>query len=65
MLSREGVWLDRMVDRFIREGSCRRGRSLGSPCVSFDAGSKGVCKRDGRICDVLTANGEQYRREYE
>ena len=65
MLSLEGVWLDRLVDRFIREGSCRRGRSLGSPCVSFDAGAKGVCKRDGRICDLLTEKGERYMSEYE
>jgi hypothetical protein len=62
---REGVALDRMVDRFIREGSCRHGESLGSPCVSFDTGAKGVCKRDGHICDVLTEKGERYRREYE
>jgi hypothetical protein len=54
-----------MVDRFIREGSCRYGRSLGSPCVSFDAGAKGVCKRDSRVCDLLTEKGERYRREYE
>ena len=62
---REGVSLDRVVDRFIRQGSCRHGRSLGSPCVRFDAGAKGVCKRDGRTCDVLTEKGERYRREYE
>jgi hypothetical protein len=62
---REGAAFDRMVDRFIREGSCRHGWSLGSPCVSFDAGAKGVCKRDGRICDLLTEMGERYRREYE
>jgi hypothetical protein len=61
----ERVSLDRMVDRFIREGSCRYGRSLGSPCVSFDAGAKGVCKRDSRVCDLLTEKGERYRRECE
>ena len=61
----EGGSFDRMVDRFIREGSCRHRRSLGSPCDSFNTAAKGVCKRDGRICDVLTAKGERYRREYE
>ena len=29
MLSREGVWLDRMIDRFIREDSCRHRETLG------------------------------------
>ena len=62
---REGVALDRALDRFIREGSCRHRQPLGSPCVSFNAGAKGVCKRDGRICDLLTEKGEQYWREYE
>jgi hypothetical protein len=62
---REGIALDRAVDRFVREGSCRHKQSLGSPCVSFDGAAKGACKRDGRICDVLTEKGERYRREYE
>jgi hypothetical protein len=62
---RMGVALDRAVDRFIREGSCRHKQSLGSPCVSFDASTEGICKRDGRICDLLTEKGERYRREYE
>jgi hypothetical protein len=61
----EGISLNRAVDRFIREGSCRHRQSLGSPCVSFDAAAKGVCKRDGRICDLLTEKGERYLREYE
>jgi hypothetical protein len=59
------VSLDRAVDRFIREASCRHGRSLGSPCISFDAEEEGVCKLDGHICDMLTAKGERYRLEYE
>jgi hypothetical protein len=62
---RERVSLDHAVDRFIREGSCRHMQSLGSPCVSFDSAAKGVCKRDGRICDLLTDKGERYWREYE
>lgn len=57
--------LDHAIDRFIREASCRHGQSLGSPCVSFDTDSEGSCKRDGRICDLLTAKGERYRLEYE
>jgi hypothetical protein len=61
---REGVSLDRAFDRFIREGSCRHREPLGSPCNSMDA-VKGVCKRDRRICDLLTEKGERYRREYE
>jgi hypothetical protein len=61
----ERVAFDRAVDRFIRESSCRHKQSLGSPCVDFDAGAKGVCKRDGRICDILTEKGERYLREYE
>ena len=65
LLGCEGVALDLMVDRFIREGSCRHGRSLGSPCVSFDDAANGVCKRDKRICDLLTEKGERYWREYE
>ena len=62
---REGVSLDRLVDRFIREGSCRHRRSLGSPCVNFNTDAKGACKLDGRVCDILTAKGERYRREFE
>ena len=62
---RKGAALDLMVDRFIREGSCRHRQSLGSPCVSFDDGAKGVCKRDGCICDLLTEKGTQYWRDYE
>jgi hypothetical protein len=54
--------LDRAVDRFIRDSSCRHKQPLGSPCV---ARAKGVCKRDGRIRDVLTEMGKRYRREYE
>lgn len=57
------VVLDRMFEKFMREGSCRHGESLGTPCVSF--GAEGGCKRDGRICDLLTEKGERYRREYE
>ena len=65
MLSLEGVWLDRLVDRFIRRVVVGVGGRWGSPCVSFDAGASGVCKRDGRICDVATEKGERYRREHE
>jgi hypothetical protein len=61
---RIGFALDRAVDRFIREGSCRHKQSLGSPCVNFDD-AQGVCKRDGQICDLLTEKGERYQREYE
>ena len=61
----EGISLGRMVNRFIREGSCRHRQPLGSPCDSFNTDAKGLCKRDGRICDVLTEKGERYRREYE
>jgi hypothetical protein len=57
--------LTRAVDKFIRESSCRHMQSLGSPCASFDAASEGKCKRDGRICDLLTEKGERYLREYE
>lgn len=57
--------LARAVDKFIRESSCRHMQSLGSPCESFDAASDGTCKRDGRICDLLTEKGERYMREYE
>jgi hypothetical protein len=53
------------VDKFIRESSCRHMQSLGSPCADFDADAKGACKRDGRICDLLTEKGERYWREYE
>ena len=57
--------LHRLVDRFIRAGSCRHRHCLGSPCVFFDTEAKGVCKRDGHICELLTAKGERYRLEYE
>jgi len=57
--------LARAVDKFIRESSCRHMQSLASPCASFDAASDGRCKRDGRICDLLTEKGERYWREYE
>lgn len=57
--------VDRQVDRFIREGSCRHRHCLESPCESFDAASEGKCKRDGRICDLLTEKGERYRLGYE
>ena len=53
------------VDKFIRESSCRHMQSLGSPCESFDEANAGKCKRDGRICDLLTEKGERYMREYE
>jgi hypothetical protein len=59
MLGREDVGLTvSLTELFMRVG-CLQGRSLGSPCVSFDAGAEGVSKRDGWICDVLTtkANG--------
>jgi hypothetical protein len=59
------VALTRAVDKFIRESSCRHMQSLGSPCESFDAASDGRCKRDGRICDLLTEKGERYMRKYE
>ncbi len=62
---REAVSLDRAVDRFIREGSCRHKQSLGNPCVDFDADAEGNCKRDGHKCDLLTEKGERYQREYE
>lgn len=62
---REGAAFDRSVDRFMRAGSCRYKQPLGNPCDSFVAGSEGVCKRDGRICDLLTEKGERYLREYE
>ncbi len=60
----EGIAFDRAIDIFIREGSCRHRQSLGSPCVSFDD-AQGICKRDGRICDLLTEKGERYWSEYE
>jgi hypothetical protein len=53
------------IDEFIRASSCRHMQSLGSPCISFDETSEGKCKRDGRICDLLTEKGERYMREYE
>lgn len=53
------------VDKFIRASSCRHMQSLGSPCDSFDATKEGKCKRDGRICDLLTEKGKRYQREYE
>jgi hypothetical protein len=62
---REGVAYNRSIDRFIRAGSCRHKQPLGNPCDSFDADAEGVCKRDGRICDLLTEKGERYLREYE
>ena len=55
----------RAVDQFIRDSSCRHMQSLASPCASFDAASDGRCKRDGRICDLLTEKGKRYMREYE
>jgi hypothetical protein len=58
------IALDRMVDRFIREGSCRHGQLLGSPCASFDEANGGKCKRDEGLCDLLTEKGERYMREY-
>ena len=57
--------LARAVDKFIRAGSCRHMQSLGSPCADFDEASGGKCKRDDRICDLLTEKGERYMREYE
>jgi hypothetical protein len=57
--------LSRTVDKFIRESSCRHMQSLASPCASFDAASGGKCKRDGRLCDLLTEKGKRYWREYE
>ncbi len=57
--------LTRAVDQFIRDSSCRHMQSLASPCSSFDAASEGKCKRNGRICDLLTEKGERYLREYE
>ena len=63
--SREKTTLDRAVDRFIRESSCRHKQPLGSPCESFDEASGGKCKRDGNICDLLTEKGKRYMREYE
>jgi hypothetical protein len=62
---RERIALDIAVDRFIREGSCRHGQSLGIPCADFDADAEGNCKRDGHKCDLLTEKGERYLREYE
>jgi hypothetical protein len=62
-LERGFAGLDRMFERFMREGSCRYGEPLGVPCVSF--GANAVCERDERICDVETEKGERYRREYE
>lgn len=59
------IRFDHAVDKFIRAGSCRHKRPLGSPCTSFDVISEGTCKRDGRICDLLTEKGERYQREYE
>lgn len=55
--------LDRMFEKFMREGSCRHGEPLGAPCVSFSANA--ICERDERICDVETEKGERYRLEYE
>lgn len=52
-------------DKFIRESSCRHMQARGTSCESFDESSKGKCKRDGRICDLLTEKGEGYMREYE
>jgi hypothetical protein len=63
--SSQRLLLDRTVDRFIRGGSCRHGRALGVPCVSFDSGGKGACKEGGGICDLLTEKGEKYLRQYE
>lgn len=54
-----------MIDRLSVRVVVGVGRSLGSPCISFDAGANGVCKRDGRVCDLLTEKGERYMREYE
>lgn len=62
---RERVAFDHFVDKFIREGSCRHGQSLGVPCVDFDADAEGACERDGHKCDLLTEKGERYMREYE
>jgi len=63
--SSQRVSLDHMVDKFIRGGSCRHGRPLGVPCDTFDVGGKGVCKKDGGTCDLLTEKGERYLREFE
>jgi hypothetical protein len=38
---------------------------LGKPCESFDDTQGGVCRHDGRICDLLTQRGERYLREFE
>jgi hypothetical protein len=57
--------LAKATDKFIRDSSCRHMQSMGSPCASFDKSSKGKCKRDGRICDLLTEKGKRYMREYE
>lgn len=62
---RERITLDHKVDRFIRDGSCRHGQPLGSPCASFNETNEGKCNRDWRICDLLTEKGERYMREYE
>ena len=59
------VSADRLVDRFIREGSCRYRRPLGSPCDNFASKENGMCKLDSRICDLLTEKGERYQSQYE
>ncbi len=59
------IALDIAVDGFIRVSSCRHGQPLGNPCPDFEPSADGACKRDTRICDLLTEKGERYMREYE
>lgn len=64
-LGREKIAFDRSIDRLIRFASCRHRQPLGNPCKDFDESSKGKCKRDGHVCELLTKKGERYLVEYE
>lgn len=57
--------IDRLVHKFICEGTCRHNQPLGNPCFNFDAEADGICRRDERTCDQVTEAGERYRRGYE
>lgn len=51
---------DRLVDKFIREGSCRHKRPLGSPCNNLAHDLKGTCEIDTQVCDLLRIKGKRY-----
>ena len=58
----EHIAVDRVIDRLIREGSCRHEWSMGTPC---ELDKNGLCSIDLRECDTYTEKGEAYRAKFE